>query len=227
MSLLSPRLFPLHLVGIAAVFLAGWAGWWQVGVWHDHRTDRSAELAQMDPVPLDTLMGRDDPFPKKGVGHQVTVTGTWQAADESVVKNGDQSWVVTPLRTANGSAILVVRGALTASGDRAPAPLARADTVTGWLEPSDDIISTLDLIDQVDYDLYSGYVIQRTGDQVGLGPVEPAALPKADAFTSVRNLLYGVEWWIFGAFAIFLWFRWAADLVGFETRSASAPQPPS
>ena len=36
-------------------------------------------------------------------------------------------------------------------------------------------------------------------------------LPKPGTFTSLRNLLYGLEWWVFGAFAAFLWWRWCRD----------------
>jgi hypothetical protein len=46
-----------------------------------------------------------------------------------------------------------------------------------------------------------------------LAPVTPAALPKPDAFTSVRNLLYALEWWFFGGFAVYVWWRWCRDEV--------------
>ena len=39
----------------------------------------------------------------------------------------------------------------------------------------------------------------------------PASLPKPATFTAVRNLLYAVEWWVFGGFAVFLWWRWCRD----------------
>ncbi|MDP3890036.1 hypothetical protein, partial [Nocardioides sp.] len=45
---------------------------------------------------------------------------------------------------------------------------------------------------------------------------EPATLdqlPEVGRFTSVRNLLYGIEWWIFGLFAAFIWWRWVRDEV--------------
>ena len=33
-------------------------------------------------------------------------------------------------------------------------------------------------------------------------------LPDASRFTALRNLLYAMEWWFFGAFAAFVWWRW-------------------
>ena len=29
--------------------------------------------------------------------------------------------------------------------------------------------------------------------------------------THLRNLLYAFQWWIFGAFAIYMWVRWCRD----------------
>jgi hypothetical protein len=70
-------------------------------------------------------------------------------------------------------------------------------------------------VQHVDTDLYGGYVIARvpTGAAVGDGlvPVTPAALPEPDAFTSLRNLFYAIEWVVFGGFALFLWWRWCRD----------------
>ena len=31
------------------------------------------------------------------------------------------------------------------------------------------------------------------------------------AFTGIRNLLYAIEWWFFGLFAAFIWWRWVTE----------------
>jgi hypothetical protein len=105
--------------------------------------------------------------------------------------------------------------------------------VTGWLQPGegsgdvdpdpgDDVVPQLrvaDAVQRVRQDLYGAYVIaERTvpapaGRGLGLAQVTPGALPKASAFTSVRNLLYAVEWWFFGGFAVYVWGRWCRDEV--------------
>ena len=36
-------------------------------------------------------------------------------------------------------------------------------------------------------------------------------LPPASRFTGLRNILYAIEWWVFAAFAIFLWWRHVRD----------------
>ena len=39
----------------------------------------------------------------------------------------------------------------------------------------------------------------------------PESLPGPSTFTSLQNLLYAVQWWLFGGFAVFLWQRWVRD----------------
>ena len=124
-------------------------------------------------------------------------------------------------------AILVVRGWARSVRD-APAPPSGPVRVTGWLQPGegsgvtdtdprDDVIPELrvaDAIQHVDQDLYGGYVIARgVSTTGGLEAVTPASLPKAAAFTSLRNLLYALEWWVFGGFALYVWWRWCRDEV--------------
>ena len=92
-----------------------------------------------------------------------------------------------------------------------------------------------------------GYVIARTmdpsvspsmspsmssagGPSAGqrLAPVTPAALPQASAFTSVRNLLYALEWWFFGGFVLLIWWRWVQEqLAPRETADADEDLPDS
>jgi len=47
----------------------------------------------------------------------------------------------------------------------------------------------------------------------GLDAVTPARLPGADASSGLRNLLYAFQWWVFGAFAVFMWWRWVQEEV--------------
>jgi len=108
--------------------------------------------------------------------------------------------------------------------------------VTGWLQPpegsglqdpdpTDDVLPEMrlaDVLQRMDQDLYGGYVIAEevsTGSTVGLTPVTPAALPGPSRFTALRNFLYSIEWWVFGGFAVFIWWRSCSDEVA-EWRSA-------
>jgi surfeit locus 1 family protein len=101
-------------------------------------------------------------------------------------------------------------------------------------DPGDDVIPEMriaDAIQHLDQDLYGAYVVARevstssttgeagstTGEagsttrEAGLEPVTPESLPKAPASTGLRNLLYAIEWWVFGGFAVFLWWRFCRD----------------
>ncbi len=210
-ALLSPRLLVLHIVAIAAVVGAGWLGLWQVDAWQDNREDKAAALVDAEPIPLDEALGPDDVFPSRYVGQPVTLSGTWLPDQTAYVERDDSRWVVTPVATASGSAILVVRGS---TPSRAAAPKGVA-TITGWLQPGEGSsgIRIVDFLERMDQDLYGGYVIAREPREAGLAAVTPDQLPKPDAFTGLRNLLYGLEWWVFGAFAVFLWWRWCRDEV--------------
>jgi surfeit locus 1 family protein len=153
----------------------------------------------------------------------------------------DGVWAVTPLAVAGagGSAMLVVRG-WSPTVEAAPQPPTGYAELVGWLQPpegtgevdpdpTDDVLPQLriaDAIQHVDQDLYGAYVVVAdratpgdwpVGDHAvnpgsdGLEPVAPPEQPDVGRLTSVRNLLYAMEWWVFGGFAVFLWWRFLAD----------------
>ncbi len=156
------------------------------------------------------------------------------------VDGRDGYWVVTPLEVGPGdSAILVVRG-WTPSPEEAPTPPTGRGELVGWLQPgegtgavdddaSDEVLPQLriaDALQHVDQDLYGAYAV--VADEVvpgdwphgetavndgtaGLAPASPDQLPEAGRFTALKNLLYALEWWVFGLFAGFIWWRWVRD----------------
>lgn len=150
---------------------------------------------------------------------------------------------------ASAPAMLVVRGWAASVEDVPAAPSGRV-RVTGWLQPGegsglsdpdpeDDVIPEMriaDAIQHVDQDLYGAYVIAkeavtqspaggvtRVDGRAGLAAVTPGSLPQATAFTSLRNVLYALEWWMFGGFAAYVWWRWCRDELaeGVEVPSAT------
>jgi len=71
-------------------------------------------------------------------------------------------------------------------------------------------------VQRLDRDLYGAYVIgdvasTRSTGGAGLEPVTPDSLPEPATTTALRNLLYALEWWVFAAFAAFIWWRWVRD----------------
>ncbi len=231
----------LHAFAVLAVVAAVLLGLWQYGVWQDGRKDQTTSKVDAAPVPLDSVMTSDQAFPRTGVGEPVTLAGRWLPRSTLYVSGRELRgrtgiWAVTPVavcgtdaaRCAKAPAVLVVRG-WAASVRQAPPPPSGPVRVTGWLQPGegtddpdpnprDDVYTSLrvaDALQRVPQDLYGGYVIARTLSPTseGLASVTPAALPKASAFTSVRNLLYALEWWFFGGFAVYVWGRWCRDEV--------------
>ncbi|WP_183096270.1 SURF1 family protein [Nocardioides stalactiti] len=154
------------------------------------------------------------------------------------VDGEDGSWVVTPLTVGSPEdpAIPVVRGWLPGE-DPATAPPAPTGTTTlvGWLQPgegtgapdddpTDDVFPQVrpgDLVQRVDVDLYGAYVVvdpkataevaEGDGADADLAPATLDQLPPASTFTAWRNIAYAIEWWLFAAFALFLWWRFVRD----------------
>ena len=241
---LAPRYWGAHLLALVLVGAAVGLGLWQFGAWQEHRRVEATDLTHTDPLPLDRVIGPDDPFPGNRIGQPVTVAGTWVPAGTVYVsgrehQGQDGYWVVTPLAVAgaDGSALPLVRGWVAAPAD-APAPPTGTAELEAWLQPpegtgqadddpSDDVLPQLriaDVIQHVDQDLYGAYgVAEEPGP--GLAPATLEQLPEVDALTGLRNLLYAIEWWFFGAFALFIWWRWVTEEpeTGVETERADQP----
>lgn len=238
---LTPRMLGAHLLGLVCVGIAIGLGNWQLAAWQAHRDAEAVDLTHEEPVELSSVMGPDDPFPAKDVGRPVDVAGTWVPdgtvyVSGREVDGEDGYWVVTPVAIGDGAdartepALPVVRGWI-ADPEQAPASPTGEATVVGWLQPTegtgasdddptDDIlpqVRTADLIQHVDQDLYGAYAVadhDRTDAQEGTDGLAPATLeqlPKASGSTGLRNLLYAIEWWVFGLFAAYIWYRFVRD----------------
>jgi surfeit locus 1 family protein len=227
----SPRVRTVGATALAAVLvgIAGWLGWWQLEAWQARRDAEARDLTALTPVALEDVMGPDDPFPGDQVGRPVEVTGEWLPEGTFFVSDravGDEEgyWAVVPLAVggAGEPAIPVVVGWSTEPV--LPEPLTGEADVTGWLQPpegtgavdddpDDDVVPQLriaDAVQRVDVDLYGAYLVARdpAPDLTAAGLDQ---LPEVGTFTALKNLLYAVEWWVFGAFAAFIWWRWVRD----------------
>jgi surfeit locus 1 family protein len=236
---LAPRYWGVHLLMVAAVVATLLLGRWQYDVWQDHREDSAAGVTRLSPVPLDAVLGPDAAYPGDGLGRPVTVEGVWDPSGTVLVSGRQRAgqdgyWVVTPVVTASGSEIPVVRGWLT-DPDQAPTAPHGEAALVGLLQPPEDTgvpdddtsdvvlpeLSVTALLQRTQRDLYGGYVIATdravpggaatAAGTAGLAPATAEHLPGADASTGLRNLLYAFQWWVFGAFAIFMWWRWLME----------------
>ena len=237
---LALRFLPVHLLVLVAVSAAALLGWWQLGAWQDRRAAEAADLTHAQPLPLADVMGPDDPFPGDSVGRPVVVDGTWVAGATVLVSGREHDgrdgyWVVTPLAVPGPGdpALPIVRGWVPTRDDVPTDPTGEAREVA-WLQPpegssgvtdddpDDDVIPQVriaDLIQHVDQDLYGAYGV-ATEAPAGLEPADLQALPDAGRFTALRNLLYALEWWVFGGFAVFVWWRYLGDTVRDEDASS-------
>ena len=235
--LLRPRYWGYHLVVAVALVAAGLLGLWQYHGWQERRDAEARDLTQVAPIPLADAIGPDDPFPGRYVGQPVEVSGLW-VPDATVFVSGREHdgqkgyWVVDPLQVGD-SLLPTVRG-WSASIDDVPPASGSADLVA-WLQPSEGTLATdddpndrllpqlrvADLAQYFEEDLYGAYVVVRSPVD-GLAQADLAQLPDASRFTALRNLLYAVEWWFFGAFALFIWWRWARETVELETSGQTA-----
>ena len=238
--LLQPRLLVLHVAAVLALTACVLLGLWQYHAWQLHREDEAAALADEPAVALDAVLGPDDRYRNDVVGQPVVVGGAWVPGSTAYVANRpadpDESsrtgyWQLASLAVCpdrecgSASAVPVVLGWTPEVPSGTAAPRGRVEA-TGWLQPgegsevdedpTDDVLASLripDLLQRSDRDLYAGYVIldQPSSAREGLAPVTPDSLPDPPASAGLRNLLYAVQWWIFGGFAVFLWWRWCRD----------------
>lgn len=236
------RLVGFTALALVLVTIAGGLGVWQLRAWQDRRAAEARDLTQLTPVPLTDLMGPDDPFPGRDLGRPVSVEGEWLPQGAFYVSGREAAgrdglWLVVPLAVGDATepAIPVVLG-WTPDEDPALVPTG-AGSVTGWLQPpegngavdddpSDDVVPqlrTADAIQRVDNDLYSAYAV-ATSPGAGLEPATLDSLPEVGTFTALRNLLYAFEWWFFGAFAAFVWWRWLRDEQAVAAATQAAAQ---
>jgi cytochrome oxidase assembly protein ShyY1 len=230
----------LHAAAVVALVACVLLGRWQYHAWELHRENEAAALADERPVALDEVLGPDDPYRNDAVGQPVRVGGTWVPGSTAYVANrpadrGQDArtgyWQIALLAAcpegscAGASAVPVVLGWTAEVQPGTAEPQGRVE-LTGWLQPgegsevdddpTDDVLPSLripDLLQRSERDLYAGYVIlDRPGAaRGGLTPVTPDSLPEPPASAGLRNLLYAVQWWVFGGFAVFLWWRWCRD----------------
>ncbi|MEO6512399.1 MAG: SURF1 family protein [Nocardioides sp.] len=231
--LLAPRAWPVHLLVVVALVAAGWLGLWQYHGWQDRREDAARDLTNVDPMPLADAIGPNDPFPGQYVGQPVHLSGTWLPDAEATIEGRTQDdrdghWVVDFV-DIDGSLLPVVRGWSSDTGVTIREVASGTAVVNGWLQPSESggaadpypedwtfpELRIADLAQRFDQDLYGAYVVERlpgaTSD--GLAQADLDQLPDASRFTAIRNLLYAFEWWFFGGFAVFVWWRWARETV--------------
>ncbi len=252
-GLLTPRwvgMFALLMVVVTACVLLGL---WQLGVARDEgRKDAVAAAASLARAPLQDVTKPHAAFAAEYSNRPVTVTGTY-AADRTFVVVDRRldgrvgSWVVTPLETDGGS-VAVLRGFVdgTPAASALPPTPSGVVTVTGTLgpgesprpggalpEPQRRAIDLAELVNEWPGDLYNVVVLasaENAGSTASSGePVQAAGLsrvppPELEASLNLRNAAYAVQWWVFGLFAIWMWWKMFRAEQQAQTPSAASKE---
>ncbi|MFF0573133.1 SURF1 family protein [Streptosporangium saharense] len=242
--LLTPRWLALHVVVLLVIPAFVFLGRWQFGRYEERSSSSHEITANLSaaPVPLESLMSPGTPMRAHDRYRPVTVTGTFDAASQLLVRRRTQEsrvgfYVLTPLRTADGTGVLVNRGWVKAGATadalpEVPPPSTGEVTVTGRLQPSETeettgirnrsglppgqvlLINTEAIGQGMPYKLLGGFV--ELTDQTPKAQAAPAPVPAPDVGGGGGlNLAYGVQWWLFIGIAVGGWIllirREAAD----------------
>ncbi|WP_326598245.1 SURF1 family protein [Streptomyces sp. NBC_01803] len=232
--LLTPRWWAINVFVVLSIPVCLVAGMWQLARFedqvdqHNEQRERTESADDAEVRPLASLL----PLTAETVGEQAEITGVYDAGHQLLVPDreveGERGfYVLTPLRPTDGSpAVPVVRGWLPGAADAGsvPEPSAGEVTVTGAVQAAESpsqvatrttglpsgqlgVIGAASLINVLPYDIADVWITVRDADRP-MTPV-PATAPTGtgldmDAF---QNLGYTGEWFVFAAFAVFMWFR--------------------
>ena len=229
---LQPRWLALLALVVVVCAVFGFMGSWQLGV----ARDRGAEAAQraaraQPPVPVGQVLEPQQGFPATADGRRVLVNGSYDASRQVLVAERLQRgrpgwWVVTALRTDAGGWLPVVRGWV-ASPDDATAHASGVPggpvSLTGVLQPDDppadratDLpdgqlaeVDAADLVNRWGTPIYNGYLVLTTEQAVATA-AQPERVPAPTVVAqgiAWRNVAYALQWWVFAAFVVVLWWK--------------------
>jgi cytochrome oxidase assembly protein ShyY1 len=219
------RRWVLFAVAVALMaFGAVQLGEWQFDRLHDRerRNEWTERNLAADPAPVDAVLAVGEPVPADREWTRVRMRGEYDADATVVVRyqtrDGEAGVdVVTPLVTGSGTAVLVDRGWVptdntgTAPSDLPEPPAGEVDVV-GWVradaagrgieveDGSTRAISSAEIGAGLDYPVYAGFVDAESETPPPADAVERTELPDLG---EGPHFFYGLQWWFFGALAVF------------------------
>lgn len=222
--LLTPRWVARLALLVVIVVACAWLGSWQ---WGRARVEVVRTPAAGVAV-LTDIHQPGQPVNQAQVGRRVLIDGVFDADRELLVVDRQESgrlgvWVLAAfiVDDADGAVVPVVRGWLPAGAAVPPVP-GGPQKIVGWLEPTEsdalrergrdplpegqvEIVSSAELLSLWQPPLFQGFVIQQQPEpRTPLVGVDPPSLTLGGSL-DWQNAAYGVQWWLFGVFAIF-WF---------------------
>lgn len=202
-------------------------------------------------VPLADVVAPQTSFTQDMVGAHVRATGEYVAEEQFFVAgrelDGSEGYYLLSafaVDSAGGAVLPVVRGWVSEPDPdylQVPAGtvqltgyLAGSEAATRGLDPAlptgaeIGLISPAQLVNLWGGPMYSGQLrlqaqepAAETGPLAAIEPVGPPVIE--DAGLNLRNLAYAAEWWIFGGFALVLWWRMVRDEVRHIRAERTAP----
>ena len=199
------------------------------------------EAPKQPVVAVTELLAPHAAFPGTASGRLVRAVGHYDPEGQVLVPDrrldgATGSWVVTPLVVdATGARLAVLRGFV--RGTDAPAPTTSGTvTVVGSVAPGESPSTRTDplpagqlgsvdlgvLVNEWPGEIYNAFLfgITETPDATGAGPagasatagaVERVPPPPVPSGLTLRNAMYAVQWWVFGLFAAWMFWRMVRD----------------
>ena len=206
---------------ICAAMLA--LGLWQMRVFENKESESAAAVAALPPVPLDSLIGPEEAFPR-AYGRAVTVEGRYVAGQQVRVVDEDGTVrVLSALLLDDGRVLAVVRGTVAPGDGPLPAPPPERLSQSGVLLPSErspehsvpdgslGSVRLPALAQDWPQQLLPGYLTLSAPEAAAQGLGAPAVrLPTGEG--SLQNIGYALQWWVFAAFGAFMTVRFVRAL---------------
>jgi len=238
---------PLARVGIAALTVALVAVCVVLGMWQWSRAEATGVTVAPEPsVPIADVLAPATPA-GLAISRQVSVSGTWADVDAVLISGRavDGKEAVLLVRalvvdadatgTGQSATLPVIVGWRHASSPVGPDPGPGQVVVTGYLRAAEeatpasghdgqaipgtvwnDTISPSELAQVWPSPLYSAVLSSYEGS-ASWDPLPP---PPPERELNIRSVMYALEWWVFGAFALFVGARAMRD----NGRDPSQPQ---
>ncbi|MET8676201.1 SURF1 family protein [Streptomyces sp. NPDC004647] len=204
-------------------------GFWQLHR-HEHRVAQNALIAKSlasRAAPVERLTSPGHEVPRADTWRTVSATGTYDSRHEVVVRRrtaADEQtigyYVLTPLITKSGRAVLVNRGWIPADGPltrfpKVPASPSGDVTVTGRLMPDETteasgikdkpglpprqvmLINSKQQSGELSRPVLGGYIELTKTSPEAKG--QPEAVPAPDHSSIGPHMAYAIQWWLFAA----------------------------
>ncbi len=220
-------------------------GAWRLGEWQFHRLEdrkeRNSIIERNEQQGVDAVtdvMAPGRPVAGEDAWRIIEATGTYAIDDTVIVRYRTREGsagvdVVVPLDLGDGTSVLVDRGWFatdnrgTTSKD-VPAPPTGEVTVTGWVrqdatgdstsvsDKSTRSVNSTRIGEALGREVLGGFVDLRSESPEPAVALAPVELPE---ISNGPHFFYGLQWWFFGALAIFGFFYLIYD----ETRGGRGP----